>query len=70
MGWLPLIWFARPLLVHLPAPGLAFLIAGGIAYSVGVLFYLQRRLRYGHAIWHLFSVAGTGLHFGAVATLL
>ena len=70
MGWLPLIWFARTLLDHFPAPGLALLIGGGVAYSVGVLFYLQRRLRYGHAIWHLFSVAGTGLHFGAVATLL
>ena len=70
MGWLPLVWFARPLLDHLPAPGLALLIAGGVAYTVGVLFYLQRGLRYGHAIWHLFSVAGTGLHFGAVATLL
>jgi hemolysin III len=70
MGWLPLIWFARPLLDRLPTPGLAFLIGGGVAYSVGVLFYRQRRLRYGHAIWHLFSVAGTGLHFGAVAMLL
>jgi hemolysin III len=70
MGWLPLIWFARPLLDRLPTPGLAFLVGGGLAYSVGVLFYLQRQLRYGHAIWHLFSVAGTGLHFGAVATLL
>ncbi len=70
MGWLPLIWFARSLLDRLPAPGLAFLIGGGVAYSVGVLFYRQRRLRYGHAIWHLFTVAGTGLHFGAVATLL
>jgi hemolysin III len=70
MGWLPLIWLVRPLLDRLPAPGLALLVGGGLAYSVGVLFYLQRRLRYGHAIWHLFSVAGTGLHFGAVATLL
>jgi len=70
MGWLPLIWFGRSLLDRLPTPGLALLIGGGVAYSVGVLFYRQRRLRYGHAIWHLFSVAGTGLHFGAVATLL
>ena len=62
--------FARTLLDHFPAPGLPLLVGGGIAYSVGVLFYRQRRLRYGHAIWHIFSVAGTALHFGAVATLL
>jgi hemolysin III len=70
MGWLPLAWFAGTLLDHFPAPGLPLLVGGGIAYSVGVLFYRQRRLRYGHAIWHIFSVAGTALHFGAVATLL
>ena len=70
MGWLPLTWFARTLLAWYPATGLALLVGGGIAYSAGVLFYRQRRLRYGHAIWHLFSVAGTALHFAAVATLL
>jgi hemolysin III len=70
MGWLPLTWFARTLMAWHPGTGLALLAGGGIAYSVGVLFYRQRRLRYGHAIWHLFSVAGTALHFGAVATLL
>jgi len=70
MGWVPLAWFARTLVAWYPAPGLLLLVAGGLAYSLGVPFYRQRRLRYGHAVWHLFSAAGTALHFGAVATLL
>ena len=70
MGWLPLAWFARTLVERFAGPGLLLLVGGGVAYSIGVLFYRQRRLRYGHAIWHLFCLAGTGLHFAAVATLL
>jgi len=70
LGWLPLIWVAGPVWRTLPAAGLGLLLAGGVAYSLGVVFYRAQRLRYGHAIWHVFSVAGTGLHFGAVACLL
>jgi hemolysin III len=66
MGWLAVI--ALPQLVErIPLAGLALLAAGGIAYTVGVGFYAtDSRLRYAHFVWHLFVLAGTACHFGAV----
>ncbi len=61
MGWLVLVAIG-PLVRALPPAGLAWLVAGGVAYSAGVPFYLARRLRYGHAIWHLFVLAGSTCH--------
>jgi hemolysin III len=46
---------------------LLWLFAGGIAYTVGTLFYLSRRLRYAHAVWHAFVLTGSVCHFVAVA---
>jgi len=65
MGWIVLI-AAKPLLTHLPPWGLFWLVAGGLAYTTGVGFYLAQRLRYSHFIWHLFVIAGTSCHFIAV----
>ncbi|HZV55215.1 MAG TPA: hemolysin III family protein [Rhodocyclaceae bacterium] len=66
MGWLVLI-AAVPLVEHVPLPGIALLVAGGVAYTVGVAFFmLDSRIRYGHAVWHGFVTAGTGCHFFAV----
>jgi len=65
MGWLAVI-AVRPLWTHLPAASIAWLAAGGLAYTVGVGFYAARRLRYGHFVWHLFVVAGTTCHVLAV----
>lgn len=66
MGWLIVI-AARPLSEHLPASGLGWLIAGGLAYTLGVVFFaLDSRVRYGHFIWHLFVLAGTACHAVAV----
>lgn len=66
MGWLALI-AARQLFANLPAQGLALLFAGGLCYTVGVLFFaLDRKLRFNHAIWHLFVLAGSVCHFFAV----
>jgi hemolysin III len=65
MGWLALI-FIRPLALAVPLSVLLWLLAGGIAYTTGVLFYVNRRLRYSHFVWHLFVLAGTGCHFAAV----
>ena len=42
------------------------LLAGGIAYTGGVFFYVRKDLRYGHLVWHLFVLAGTVCHFVAV----
>jgi hemolysin III len=65
MGWLVLV-AAKPLWLGVPAWGLFWLIAGGVAYTAGVCFYAANRLRYGHFVWHLFVLAGTGCHFVAV----
>ncbi len=65
MGWCALV-AVRPLLESVPPGGLALLLAGGLTYSGGVAFYLWQRLRYHHAIWHLFVLAGSVLHWLAV----
>jgi hemolysin III len=65
MGWLVLI-AVKPLLAMVPAVGIAWLVAGGLAYTVGVIFFAWERLPYGHAIWHCFVLAGSVCHFTAV----
>jgi hemolysin III len=66
MGWLALI-AARQLFTNLPAQGLVLLFAGGLCYTVGVLFFaFDRKLRFNHAIWHLFVLFGSVCHFFAV----
>lgn len=65
MGWLA-VFILRPLATHLPLDGLLWLVAGGLAYTAGVLFYHWERMRYSHLVWHLFVLAGTGCHFVAV----
>ena len=65
MGWLILI-AVKPLWQRMPPEGLFWLLAGGIAYTVGVVFYAAKRVRYCHFVWHLFVMAGTACHFIAV----
>lgn len=65
MGWLVLVAF-RPLSEVVPAAGLWLIVLGGVAYTSGIRFYLWRKLRYHHAIWHLFVMLGTTLHYFAV----
>ncbi len=66
MGWVVVIAI-RPLWLHMAAGGLMWLAAGGLAYSLGVVFFvLDEKVRYGHFIWHLFVLAGTACHFFAV----
>jgi hemolysin III len=66
MGWLALA-AAVPLVERMRSPGLALLVAGGVAYTAGVPFYANdARWRYGHFVWHLFVVAGSACHFLAV----
>ena len=64
-GWLGLT-FIHPLALAIPLSALLCLIAGGIAYTAGTLFFANERLRYSHFIWHLFVIAGTSCHFAAV----
>jgi hemolysin III len=65
MGWAVVV-AARPLMEAMPLPGVILLAAGGLAYTLGVIFYVWHRLPYHHAIWHLFVLAGSALHFFAI----
>lgn len=65
MGWSVVIAI-RPLIATLPPVGLGLLVAGGLSYTFGVIFYGMKRLPFNHAIWHLFVLAGSVLHFFAV----
>lgn len=65
MGWLVLVAVV-PLWQRMPATGLLWLLAGGLAYTGGVAFYAAGRLRYAHFAWHLCVLAGTTCHFFAV----
>ncbi len=66
MGWLVVIAI-DPLLARMPAAGVLWLLAGGLSYTAGVVFFATDSwLPYGHAIWHLFVLAGTTCHYFAV----
>jgi hemolysin III len=65
MGWM-ILAVARPLWQLVPAWGVVWLVAGGLAYTAGVAFYANRQVRFGHFVWHLFVLAGTACHFVAV----
>ena len=65
MGWIAVIAI-KPLMDILPAGGLIFLFGGGLSYTFGVIFYVWHKLPYHHAVWHLFVLGGTVLHFFAI----
>jgi hemolysin III len=65
MGWMAFV-AVGPMVRHLPASSLLWLLAGGIAYSAGTLFYHNTRIRHAHAIWHLFVLGGSACHYVAV----
>ncbi len=65
MGWIIVIAI-KPILSALEPGGLVMLLLGGLAYTGGVVFYAWKKLPYGHAIWHLFVMAGSCCHFFAV----
>ena len=65
MGWVVVV-AVKPLITSVATGGIVFLVLGGLAYTAGVLFYGWKKLKYHHAIWHLFVLAGSILHFFAV----
>ncbi|MGY0623708.1 MAG: PAQR family membrane homeostasis protein TrhA, partial [Paraglaciecola chathamensis] len=65
MGWLA-VFFIYPLYMSLPSEGLWLLIAGGLCYSIGVIFYVAKKIRYTHPIWHVFVTAGCICHFFSI----
>ncbi|ADE12220.1 PAQR family membrane homeostasis protein TrhA [Sideroxydans lithotrophicus] len=65
MGWLIII-AADPLFTRLPLSGISWLVAGGLAYTAGTIFFVaDSRLRFAHFIWHLFVITGTTCHYFA-----
>jgi len=67
MGWLAVVAIG-PMVQRLPAATLAWMVAGGLIYTAGTVFYHSRRIPYAHAIWHLFVLGGSACHFAAVLT--
>jgi len=67
MGWL-IVFASGDLAEHLPDRGIALLVAGGIIYTVGILFYAISAIPFNHAIWHLFVIGGSVCHFLAIYT--
>jgi len=65
LGWMALV-VIQPMLETVEAGGLWLLLAGGLAYTFGVIFYVWKSLRFHHAIWHVFVLAGSVLHFFSV----
>ncbi|TCM63313.1 hemolysin III [Acinetobacter calcoaceticus] len=65
MGWLAVL-VMDDMMHYLSRECLTYLIAGGLAYTIGALFYALKRVRYTHAIWHIFVLMGAGLHFLAI----
>lgn len=65
MGWM-FVLGGKQIFQNLSSESIWFLVLGGLAYSVGVIFYMWRKLPYSHGIWHLFVLAGSVLHFFAI----
>ena len=66
MGWLVVI-AAKPLFEAMPFAGIMWLLAGGLCYTGGIVFYRMKNVPYMHFVWHLFVVAGTVCHFVAIS---
>ena len=69
MGWIGVV-AARPLMHALTSHEIAWIVAGGLAYTAGVPFYLWKSRRYTHAAWHVFVLAGVACHFVAVLSVM
>ena len=69
MGWVIII-AVKPMLNSLPGLSLVFLLLGGIFYTVGVIFYSLKKIKWFHSVWHLFTVSGSVLHYFSVLIAL
>jgi hemolysin III len=69
MGWMSIVAW-REMVANIPGPSLVLLMVGGGLYTLGVVFYALTKIRYTHAVWHLFILGASACHFAAVLTLL
>ncbi|WP_416306131.1 PAQR family membrane homeostasis protein TrhA [Neptunicella sp. SCSIO 80796] len=65
MGWFAVL-LIYPLYQALPGAGLWLLVSGGLCFSIGVMFYVAKKVKYTHAIWHLFVIAGCSCHYFSI----
>ncbi len=65
MGW-GIILSIKPLAQNLPFGGLVLLVAGGLVYTIGIVFYVLKKYRYMHSVWHLFVLAGSVCHYFSI----
>jgi hemolysin III len=68
MGWMALI-AAAPLAARLGTETIAWILAGGVIYTIGTLIYHYNRIRYAHVVWHMFVLAGSVCHYVAISRL-
>ncbi len=69
MGW-AIIVFIKPLYENISATTFTLLLAGGLSYTIGTIFYVKEKIPYNHGIWHVFVLGGSVLHFFSVMSLL
>ena len=69
MGWLA-VFLIEPLVEKLSVAALSLIAAGGISYTLGIIFYTNKTMTFAHAIWHLFVLCGTVLHFIAIIMMI
>ena len=69
MGWVILVAI-QPLYKAMPFNGFLLLIAGGISYTIGTIFFIRNQVKYNHSVWHVFVLGGSVLHFFSVLSLL
>ncbi len=65
MGWV-IIFAIKPLIMAMPKISLIFLVGGGVFYTLGIVFYAIKKIRYFHSVWHLFTIAGSVLHYFSI----
>ena len=65
MGW-GIVLSIKPLAQNVAAPGIILLVAGGLVYTIGVIFYVMKKYRYMHSVWHLFVLAGSVCHYFSI----
>lgn len=65
MGWL-IIVAIKPMITNLSTGMLLFILGGGLCYTIGIYFYAKEKIPYNHAIWHVFVMGGTALHFAGI----
>ena len=65
MGWV-IVFAIKPLILAMPKISLIFLVGGGIFYTLGIIFYAIKKIKYFHSVWHLFTILGSVLHYFSI----